>query len=146
MIFVLNRTSSDRIRLDVHAQEDLQGFARKSLYQPVDHQEACDPSPYEEHKYWLEGTVLAVEQATYWAQTTRYTVQATDGHLYELRNSYALHPYRLEEGKAHRFYGTWGTIPQQICHISISPGGSRWIPAPEHEGACCRKVEGPLKH
>ncbi len=108
VIFVLNRTSSDRIRLDVHAQEDLQGFARKSLYQPVDYQEACDPSPYEEHKYWLEGTVLAMEQATYWAQTTRYTVQATDGHLYELRNSYALHPYRLEEGKAYRFYGNLG--------------------------------------
>ena len=41
-------------------------------------------------------------------QTMRYTVQATDGHLYEPENSYALHPYRLEEGKAYRFYGNLG--------------------------------------
>ena len=123
--FVLSHMTGDYFSLKVHTKEDQQGYVKKSLYQPVDYQEACDPSPYQEHQYWLEGTVLTVEKNEYLFQDVYYTFQATDGHVYQLSNSYVIHPYLLEEGKAYRIYGNlFNNSATDLPRISIN----RWEP------------------
>ena len=95
--------------VNVYAKSELQGFAKKDLYSPIDYEEACQPDFYGHEKYWLSGKVTKIwekEAGDYYSKNRVYVlVEADDGHLYEMMYYRNLRPFPLEEGKAYLFYG-----------------------------------------